>query len=693
MVFFFVFLCSLPITRAAGPAVTVLNPLENQLPTVARINHHWSWAPSLDTFYSTDGNLQYTTSPLPHWMAFDSLRFAFTGIPSQVDEGVPEVIVTARGSSSSVSSRVTFCVSKDSPLKPRLSIAAQFRSGSPSLSSVFLLSPGSSLATGHPILRIPSGWSFSIGLEPKTYVAVANSSSNIYYGIKQANGSRLPEWMFFNRQMLTLNGVVPTVNNLPTPTTFRLELHASLQEACSAARTRFDIVVASHELSVTASMPTINATAARPFNVSLNSPTDFAGVFVDTEPIQAQNISDLTINVTGYESWLRYDTTTYSLVGNPQTEKGVQKATLPVTIRTIFNQSIDTNVSVALVPSYFTQEVFPVIYIPPGGEVSFDLSRYFSNSTFERQGDVDLSVTYDPPNIETWFGLSGKWLKGAVPDGPSPANVSITFIAYSHITHSTSHASLPIHVITSGKRRDADHSKTRRTQLVLAFVITFTILGGLCVVCGIFVIMRRARKVDDTGCGGVEGGSIRSKKDRIWRWPDIVKPSRWGKWPGGFGVSGSTPDRSGGAPELGLHRVQERSGKLDPNLNYCPTSKGFNPATITKREFFANLGKKVKCAGRKYSLKQKRVTGSGSSQERPVLVQRAIKGDELYFEPGVYGYLADPERRFISHSPYPPEAIAGYSASQKRGGASSTPKMQIHGGQGELLLHTPCLPS
>ncbi len=692
----FTFLSFYPIALAASPTVTVLNPLKDQLPPVARINNPWSWAPSLDTFDSTDGNLEYTTSPLPSWMFFDSTGLTFAGTPLDGDEGVPEVIVTAHGSSSSASSSVTFCVSKDIPLTPKLPIAAQFRTGNPSLSSVFLLSPGSSLATsGNPILRIPSGWSFSIGFEPKTYVAEPNDRG-VYYGIRQANGNRLPDWMSFDRQILTLNGVVPSVKKLSTPATFLLELHGSTQEACSAASMRFDIVIATHELSATASMPTINATTTKPFNISLNSPADFSGVFVDGKPIQPQNITNLTINVPSHESWLQYNPASRSLVGNPKSEKVGQKSILPVTIRTNFNQSIGTNVSVALVPSYFTQAVFPAIYAAPGDKISFDLARYSSNLTFEERDDVNLSVTYEPTDIGTWFELSGRLrLKGTVPDNHPAANVSITFIAFAHITHSTSHARLPVHVVASGANKGhGGLSKTHRARLVLALAITFALLGALCIICGILAFMKRVR----TRRNGAEGRPMYSEKDRAPWWPDVVKFSDLGKRSERHKESGSQmlaaiPDRFAG---LELHRVQERSGKPDHNFDYGTSSYLPGLTTMNKCEFFAKLRNTVRRASKKCPLKRSRSTGAGSSQEGPLHVQAnsmAVEKGVLSFEAMTNKYpvdqiqgLAKPGHKMVSFSPFSFDSTASCPVPQRPRNLRTKLNVQNDGDQGNSLL-------
>ncbi|KAJ3571830.1 hypothetical protein NP233_g3505 [Leucocoprinus birnbaumii] len=700
----FAFICLVPRTSAASSDITVGNPLANQLPPVARVGNYWSWTPASDTFHSPDGHVELSTSALPDWLGFDAQNFAFAGTPSQGDEGFHQVTVIARGSSSNISSHVSLLVSKSPPPIPRISVAAQFMSENPSMSSVFFPLPGSDLATDKPVVRIPSKWSFSVGFEYNTFEPSTQESTSkgLFYGIRQANGSDLPKWMVFNPREITLNGVTPAEKDQPTPAFLNLQLHCSDQEGYSAGVMPFDLVVATHELSIQSSMPTINVTSTRHFQISLNSPADFAGIFVDGKPIRAQNISNLIIDVSGHEDWLRYTALNRTLSGKPRSDLAGQKLTFPVKIETAFNQAVNTNVSVAVVPSYFTQGDLPTIYAAPGDKISFNLASYFTGSPFEKSADVDLSMIYEPSDSEPWLHLTGtSLLEGTVPDDCPTMHILVTFIAFSHITRSTSHASMPIYVTApeNTKKNHRGHwgglSNGQHAKLVLALAITFGILGGLCLFGGLLAIVRRVARVEDTALTGEEGRHAWSEKDRKWYGLENGSPaSQTRRWAGKLSprmFGSKTPllrqDQPGDRVGLGLRRVNERSGGR-ANRNSTPSAQ--SSGMMSKREFFAKLKQTVRYVGDRCSPKRRWTMsseGRAAVNTRPVLVRAKTAPpdvDALPFERMADAYPADlfggaSNQGSTNFTGSPSSSTAGYSIPQRRGDfGRPKPKTQVH---------------
>lgn len=236
-------------------AVSVVNPLDDQLPLIARVGNPFSWSFSPETFNSsTNSDLSYSTSPLPSWLMFDTSTRTFSGTPSASDQGNPEITVTANDSDSTASSHFTFCVTKFPPLVVNVPITQQFHDGNPSLSSVFLLFPNSALATSHPALRVPSKWSFSIGFQGNTF----NATDNLYYYVLLSDGSAPPDWIQFDQNTITIDGVSPS-----TPQNLTLALHGSDQAGYTSTVLPFNLIVADHEVSQSSSsLPTINITAA-----------------------------------------------------------------------------------------------------------------------------------------------------------------------------------------------------------------------------------------------------------------------------------------------------------------------------------------------------------------------------------------------------------------------------------------------
>ncbi|TFK40004.1 hypothetical protein BDQ12DRAFT_665191 [Crucibulum laeve] len=476
-------------------AVAVVEPLDSQLPLIARVDKPYLWTISTRTFGSSEDVLRYTTSSLPDWLSFNSSTLAFGGNPVAEDAGDTEITVTAHDSKSSASSTFILCTSPSLPPQANLSLSEQFYASNPSLSSVFLLSLGSAIASPNPALRVPLRWSFSIGFESSTFV----STGRVYYQVRQVNGSELPSWLVFNPKSITLNGVVPGASTIQTPETVHLELIASEIEGYAAAYLPFDIVLADHELSLSALLPTINVTVATPFSFSLLSPADFSGVLVDGRPAQRSNISTVMIDTSVYSAWLKYDNATRTLSGNSQSATSSSFGpTLPMKLTTVFNQTINTNVTLALVPSFFTMLELPPLNLTASQDIDYDLKPYIANEN--GRNEADLMVAFNPSQAGDWlsFDTKRKQMTGIAPDSFS-GSVAITFTAYSHITHSTSHATLSVSISPSaldGFGADPSTTSTeKRRKISLSLAVGLAVIGGLAIIGGLYALLhQQARK-------------------------------------------------------------------------------------------------------------------------------------------------------------------------------------------------------
>jgi axial budding pattern protein 2 len=171
-------------------SVSVQIPVEDQLSLIARVNQPYRWTISSKTFLTSNGPLIYSISRLPKWLIFDPATLSFQGIPGPKDQGHLELEITATDATkSSASSIFTISVSSRSPPTLHKPISKQLYTSNPSLSSVFLPSPHSAmLSSGNPVLRIPPGWSFSVGFDGSTY----QTTSSLFYDARLADGSPLP---------------------------------------------------------------------------------------------------------------------------------------------------------------------------------------------------------------------------------------------------------------------------------------------------------------------------------------------------------------------------------------------------------------------------------------------------------------------------------------------------------------------
>lgn len=634
---FFLFLA---LIRPVLSAVRVVEPLDDQLPPVARVNTSYSWTFSEHTFNSTRGEaVTYSAHHLPPWMTFDSATRTFTGTPSADDRaslvGRPYVAVTASTSNSSATSHLRFCVADSPPPILRIPLSDQFISSNKALASVFTVPLGSALATSNPGLRLPSGpWTFSIGFQGGTFT----SQDNIFYAARFANGSRIPEWMVFDPEDYTLEGNVPSDVGLQGPEVMAMSLVASDQEGYTAEALPFTITVASHELSAVAQeLPTINVTAGVPFAVILSSPADFTGFLVDGDRLHPANITRLEIN-TGGVDWLRYEPLTRTLAGTPRSNLTNSRVTLPVNITTWFNQSLQSTVSLQLVPSFFSLPQFPALRLNSGDSFQLGLDQYYSNSTAGRDGDADISVSLDPAQAADFIqynrGSTGDTISGTIPQDFAQDHITAAFTAYSRITHSTSHANLIVFVnaIPGSGNGTIPHlsglTVQARRRLVLGLAIGFGVLGGLLLTACFFAWFRRVARPEGSVVSGEEARRAWTQKERKYYGLDVTsekadsirraEPPRF---------SQSTPtagiDRMQSGSSFGhdLHRVLERSHSQSLNGigAYKPMSK-----VMSKREFMTRVKQTVRQVSNKYG-------GGRNKHQQPIL--RPLIGRPILLRP------------------------------------------------------------
>ncbi|PPQ91462.1 hypothetical protein CVT25_013719 [Psilocybe cyanescens] len=695
----FLAVLTVTVVFAASPSVSVVQSLDKQLVQVARIGLPYSWTFSEYTFNSTDGPVTFTTSSMPSWLRFDNASRTFQGIPSAGDEGYPDITVTAHASSSSTSSRFTICVTRFAPPVLNLPLSEQFVSTSSSLSSVFFLRSNSALASLNPAIRVPRKWSFSIGIQSNTF----QSDRSIFYELRLANSSSIPQFLNFNSKTVTLDGVTPSADVISEPLLLPLNLHASDQEGYTATTVPFDLIVADHELSrTTDTLPTINVTTETSFIISLLSSVDFMGILVNGDPIQSSNISRLDIDVSNYNSWLRYDVPSRTLSGKPPANI-TGSPTLPVILETPFNQTMKTQVSLALVESYFVMSDLPSLHVSKGDQIFFDLAQWFSPSRANPGYDrTNISASFEPTASANWlrFDESTNNLTGIVPETyeSTSDHITITFTAYSHETRSTSHAILTVYITNTGNTKSLapSHPNGLSTEahrrLILAIVITFGTLGGMCILVGIFAIVRRWARVEDTAFLGEEGRHAWSEKDRRWygltlspNGTRIVEKTDRNAFSSPVRSPGRRSNRSYSPLGLDLRRVSERS-----QLHCSSNQELLSPAVMSKKEFMSRIKETVRQVSDKYTRRNhpptiRPVIG------KPILVTSSRINDQEHMVQNSPSNpfddidpLSRPGSTFISGSPS--GSTAEHSIPRRRADFAAPRNLaQVHFGDGLLV--------
>jgi axial budding pattern protein 2 len=618
----------IPMLVLATSSISVPIPLSDQLPPIARVDKPYSWTFAKATFQSArNATLVYSASALPAWLSFDSATRTISGRPALDDEGTPRITVKATDpeTSDSAYSSLSLCVTPNPPSVVLSNpLSSQFKNqDNPSLGSVFVLSDSKADVisalhmTQNPTLRIPPGWSFSIGFDGDTFTGMDDTR----YAVLQADGSPLPSWITFNSDEITLNGVTPPLDELPSPY-LTLALHVSDRSGFSIVSELFDVVIAAHELyASTKGLPVVNITSSTTLDVLFNSQIYFDDVFVDGAPLDLQNLVLLEIDVSRY-TWLHYDANSRRLTGQLPSGLSTWNATvLPVVLNTVYNQTLHTQVKLASVPSYFLKDPLPQISAVPGKEVHFHLTPFLSNATL---GDVDLTASYEPADASSYlhFDKSSAVLSGSIPSlGKIDYSlVTVSFYAYSYMTHSTSHTSLPI----SFTPTDHEHTQPTtgspfrgpRKRLALGLGIALALLGGLLVLGLLLAALRCFARPPDPALTGEAATHAMTESDRQWY---------------GIGNESQVEDMSNNAEKGFGVRTSSRQGELGIGLPRAMTFASSNdehlsasPGQLSKAEFLGRLRATVRKVSNRYRSARK------SAISRPVLVLET--GDPRTFD-------------------------------------------------------------
>ncbi|KAH9990177.1 hypothetical protein BJV77DRAFT_1069086 [Russula vinacea] len=544
-----------PVLVLATSSISVPIPLNAQLPPIACVDKPYSWTFAEGTFLSArNASLVYSASALPPWLSFDSATRTFSGMPALVDEGKPriKVLATDPETSDSASSSLSLCVTPNPP-------------------PVVLSKPLSSQLKVRTTLRSVLSLSCPTVSRRSKGRKIRHSASRPA-GLL-ADGSPLPSWIAFNPDEITLNGVTPRLDEFSDPY-LSLALHFSDHSGFSVASELFDVVIAAHELHAPmGGLPMINITSTT-LDVLLNSQFYFDGVLVDDAPLDLQNLVSLEIDVSQY-SWLHYDAESRRLAGPLPGDFGTRNATiLPVALSTVSTSS-----------DFCGFRKRPAL----------QLDMFFSNGTL---GDVDLTAS-----AIGIHSLTGKIDYNLV---------TVSFYAYSSLTHSISHTSLPI----SFTPTDSEHTQPStgslfhgpRKRLALGLAIALALLGGLLVLGLLLAALRCFARPPDPALTGEAATRAMTESDRQWY---------------GIGDVNQAEDRNNAEKGYGT-RTNGRLGELGIGLPRAMTFASSNderlldsPGQLSKAEFLGRLRATVRKVSNRYRGARK------SAISQPVLVLEA----------------------------------------------------------------------
>ncbi|KWU44725.1 hypothetical protein RHOSPDRAFT_17672 [Rhodotorula sp. JG-1b] len=471
-------LCSTLSTVIAAPP-TLVYPLQAQRPPVARAGSNWTFALLEGTFSAAAaaaGPANATVaislaSTLPSWCTFDEPTRTFYGTPGKGDLGSTAVSVNAAaagdgdGTETTQGSFALLVVDPETDPRPtvQLPLAQQ-------LASAAAISGGGTL-TPDGSLKVPPKWSFSFGFE--WYTISSSAGDPMFWTAYQKGTTTLPSWITFDNSTMTFNGLAP---NPAQKGSWTLVLGASDHYGYVDVWQEFDLVVSEHSFEVLGSnaadanntlaqgvLPPLNATVGGPVNYTIN----LDGFRIDNSTITRSNLSSVSADFSraslGPSSdALQLETNTSALTITGTVPANINSSSSPGLVELTFvdqyNDTLQTNISIRIVPSLFDTSKFPATFgVKEGSNFSEDLSSFVAKSASQRKRSLpsslsttNLSLSVSPASASSWIALdpSSFTLYGKAPS--SGTNATATLDALDPATGAISRASFLFTVNADG---------------------------------------------------------------------------------------------------------------------------------------------------------------------------------------------------------------------------------------------------
>ncbi|GAA5990574.1 hypothetical protein JCM10908_003138 [Rhodotorula pacifica] len=415
-----VLLTALCSALSALAAPTLVYPLQAQRPAVARAGSNWTFALLPGSFSPENATVSLATT-LPAWCTFDQASRTFVGTPGKGDLGSTSVTVSAAAAADGTTTQGSFTLlvvdpSADPTPTVQLPLSQQ-------LESAAAVSGGGSL-TPDGSLKVPPKWSFSFGFQ--WYTISSPSGSPMFWTAYQKGTTTLPSWITFDNSTMTFNGLAP---NPAQKGTWTLMLGASDHYGYVDVWQEFDLVVSEHSFELLGSnaadtnntiaqgvLPSLNATVGGPVKYTI----PLEGFRIDNSTVTRSNISSVTADFSranlGVSDALQLETNTSSLaiVGAipASYNSSASAGTVQLTLVDQYNDSLQTNISIRIVPSLFDTSKFPATFgVKEGSNFSEDLSRFVATSSSQKRSlrsslsSANLSLSVSPADASSWIAL------------------------------------------------------------------------------------------------------------------------------------------------------------------------------------------------------------------------------------------------------------------------------------------------
>lgn len=377
------------------------------------------------------------------------------------------------------------------------------------IASAFHTSPGSNYSPG---LRVPAGWSFSIGFHP-VFFAPPSSSSFLTYSLRLQDGSDLPGWMEYNAEDMTLNGVTPW-EEPSSQRVYRLRMIGTLtsylfEDTGATVAQSFTIIVAKHTFEyipssiVQPGSTVLNLTIGgerteQPFSfgVSVGSVT---GLLLDGAQITESEIKDVSIDASA-AAWAQLKPPTNVsprlltlFTSAAPSSKIPEKSELPIIVTDIYGETLQVALQLKYEQSVFRYVAGNVGWWNP---VNLTIGQDFNiplDQNFTREIPLNATSTHQQNALEvktlpSWMPLHSTPLaiSGTVP--ASIANqtlVTLTFrytdpetFAVSRVKWNITLFSPPLPIVgINGNASGSDARRGLSRPKIIAITVFASLLG------------------------------------------------------------------------------------------------------------------------------------------------------------------------------------------------------------------------
>jgi hypothetical protein len=430
------------------------------------------------------------------------------------------------------------------------------------ISSAFPFLDESNYAPG---LRVPPGWSFSVGFHP-IFAPRSEGSGNevsISYSLRLQNGDNLPSWAVWNGEYLTLSGVTPWIGEEERPrqeiyamrmiaTIISSEYDTDHTDTATVAQS-FTLVVASHSFecvqeSEAPGMLTLNVTKG---GERVEQPLIFGGsggiegVSLDAQPVREGDIESVRVNV----DWASVQPAT---AASPRTliiaRWKPDRKVLPLTLTNIYGERLDVSINLNFEESIFRYSSRPGWFFNTdliiGQNFSISLTQNVTRK-IEQRGlqQKMLVVEHVPPWMR--IRLDPLEVAGAVPqDAKDGTIIGLVFRYTDPETFAVSKVGWNITLVAENKTDDAgghpingelaDDGRGLSRGAVIAIAVVMSLLGIAVLGCAVFFLLKNRK----------------TRREEKRKWAEILLRDR------GAGRSGSFASQPFTSTSIHLQRPQ-----------------------------------------------------------------------------------------------------------------------------------------